>query len=111
MSLGIAVLEFGWLLLITSAALVLLPTLPVHWPAGGELAWMALPSAFSCTLAYYYNDLYNPGVVKTFRDFCSRLPRALLLAAFLLAVYFLGASALGRAPSLLPYATVAALFV
>src|ERR1044071_7938111 len=93
MSLGIAVLEFGWLLLITSAALIFLPTLPTHWPAGGELAWMALPSACSCTLSYYYNDLYNPGIVKSFRDFCARLPQALLLAAILLAVYFLGASA------------------
>jgi len=110
MSLGIAVLEFGWLLLITSAALVFLPTVPAHWPAGGELAWMALPSAFSCTLSYYYNDLYNPGIVKTFRDFCSRLPQALLLASVLLALYFLGASALGRAPSPLSYAAIGALF-
>jgi len=110
MSLGIAVLEFGWLLLITSAALIFLPTLPAHWPTGGELAWMALPSAFSCTLSYYYNDLYNPGVVKTFRDFCSRLPQALLLAAVLLAIYFLTAAGLGRAPSPLSYAAIGALF-
>ena len=110
MSLGIAVLEFGWLLLITSAALIFLPTLPTHWPAGGELAWMALPSACSCTLSYYYNDLYNPGIVKSFRDFCARLPQALLLAAILLAVYFLGASALGRAASPLSYAAIGALF-
>jgi exopolysaccharide biosynthesis polyprenyl glycosylphosphotransferase len=110
MSLGIAVLEFGWLLLITSAALIFLPTLPAHWPAGGELAWMALPSACSCTLSYYYNDLYNPGIVKSFRDFCARLPQALLLAAILLAVYFLGASALGRAASPLSYAAIGALF-
>jgi exopolysaccharide biosynthesis polyprenyl glycosylphosphotransferase len=110
MNLGIAVLEFGWLLLITSVALILLPSLPAHWPAGGELAWMALPSAFSCTLSYYYNDLYNPGVVKTFRDFCSRLPQALLVAAVLLALYFLVAAGLGRAPSPLSYAAIGALF-
>jgi len=103
-------LEFGWLLLITSAALIFLPTVPAHWPVGGELAWMALPSAFSCTLSYYYNDLYNPGVVKTFRDFCARLPQALVLASILLGLYFLGAAALGSAPSPLSYAAIGALF-
>jgi hypothetical protein len=69
MSFGIAVLEFGWLLLITSMTVVCLPAIHAYWPDGGGWMWMALPSALSCTVSYYCTDLYDPRVVNEFKKF------------------------------------------
>jgi exopolysaccharide biosynthesis polyprenyl glycosylphosphotransferase len=88
MSIGIAVLEFGWLLLITSGLLVLLPALQVYGPHQYGWMWVALPSATCCAVAYYCSDLYDPRIINNFKEFRARLPQALLLAAVFLGAYF-----------------------
>ncbi len=110
MSLGIAVLEFGWLLLIMSTVLVFLPAIHTYWPDGGGWVWMALPSALSCTVSFYCTDLYAPRIVNDFKEFRARLPRALMLAVTLLALYFAVAASLGLSMAHLSYALMGALF-
>jgi exopolysaccharide biosynthesis polyprenyl glycosylphosphotransferase len=110
MSIGIAVLEFGWLLLITSILIVCLPAVHAFWPDGGAWVWMALPSALSCTVSYYCTDLYDPRVVNDFKEFRARLPRALVLAAGFLGLYFALATSLGLSMVHLSYALMGALF-
>ncbi len=72
--------------------------------------WMALPSALSCTVSYYCTDLYDPRVVNDFKEFRARLPRALVLAAALLGLYFAFATSLGLSMVHLSYALMGALF-
>ena len=110
MSLGIAVLEFGWLLLITTGALVLLPALPVRAPHEYGWMWVALPSAACCAVSYYCADLYDPRIVNNFKEFRARLPRALILAGVLLGGYFALASWFGVSMVHPSYALIGMLF-
>ena len=110
MSLGIAVLEFACLLLITSTALVLPPAVHANWPDGGGWMWTALPTALSCTVSYYCTDIYDPRVVNEFREFRLRLPRALLLASALLGLYLALTASLGFLMVHMSYALMGALF-
>ncbi len=110
MSLGIAVLEFACLLLIASTALVFPPAVHANWPDGSGWMWMALPSALSCTVAYYCTDIYDSRIVNDFREFRVRLPRALLLATALLALYLALATSFGLSMVHMSYALMGALF-
>jgi exopolysaccharide biosynthesis polyprenyl glycosylphosphotransferase len=110
MSLGIAVLEFGWLLLFTSGALVLLPALQVYKPHEYSWMWVALPSAACCAVSYYCADLYDPRIVNNFKEFRARLPRALILAGVLLGAYFALAAWFGLSTVHPSYALLGMLF-
>jgi exopolysaccharide biosynthesis polyprenyl glycosylphosphotransferase len=44
--------------------------------------------AFCCVVAFYYNDLYDFRIVRSFRDFASRLLQAFGIAFILLAVLY-----------------------
>lgn len=110
MILGVAVFESGWLYLFTSGALFLLAGSPLQHEADGGWFSKSLPPVLSCVASYYFTDLYDIRVVGKFRDFCSRLPRALGLASGVLLVYYLAAPTVRVFPGLWS-STLAALFV
>ena len=64
------------------------------------MAAQALALAGCCIVAFYYNDLYDPRVVRTFGDFAVRLVQALGVAFILLAALYtvLPALSLAQAP-------------
>ena len=60
----------------------------LDWLDVASMGAQALGLAFCCIVALYYNDLYDPQVVRTFGDFASRLLQALGVAFILLAVLY-----------------------
>lgn len=86
MALTLALLEGCAIFAVVSGALLVWSLrLPGGW--GEVLAVLALAAGLSvCTVvAFYFADLYNPRMVRSFHSLLGRLPRAVAWAAVLLA--------------------------
>ena len=57
----------------------------VDWIDVATMIWQAAAISFCCIIAFYYNDLYDLQVVRSFSLFASRL-----LQSFGVALIFLG---------------------
>src|ERR1044072_8924671 len=86
MILGVAALESGWLYLVSCAVLFALAN--ALFPHAGYSWSGSLPPVVSCAIAYYYTDLYDHRIIGNFREYRSRLPKALVLAFLLLVAYY-----------------------
>lgn len=52
------------------------------------LVWQALVPSFCCIVAFYYNDLYDLRIVRSFGEFASRLLQSFGVALILLAAFY-----------------------
>jgi exopolysaccharide biosynthesis polyprenyl glycosylphosphotransferase len=87
MILKLAVLELVSLV-AAACGTVLASTrlLPNQWPDVAILLTKTLAVALCCIVSFYYNDLYDFRIVRTFGDFAARLFQAFGVAFILLAV-------------------------
>lgn len=60
----------------------------VDWIDVATLLWQAAAVSLCCTVAFYYNDLYDLQVVRSFSLFASRLLQAFGVALILLAGFY-----------------------
>jgi len=52
------------------------------------LMWQAMAPSFCCIVAFYYNDLYDLRIVRSFGEFASRLLQSFGVALILLAAFY-----------------------
>jgi exopolysaccharide biosynthesis polyprenyl glycosylphosphotransferase len=85
MSLWRVLVEVGML----TAAISVTTLAWVEWT--GALSSLARAStlALCCVVSFYYNDLYDFRIVRSFRDFASRLPQAFGVSFILLGGFYL----------------------
>ncbi|MEA2625978.1 MAG: hypothetical protein QOD06_2023 [Candidatus Binatota bacterium] len=84
-----AILEVGSLFVIVCSALLFWPN-PVPFDAEHaihRLIQAMLPAA-CCAVSYYYNDLYDLRVVRSWGEYCRRLLRAVGIACMLLVTFY-----------------------
>jgi exopolysaccharide biosynthesis polyprenyl glycosylphosphotransferase len=60
----------------------------VDWIDAAHLVWQAAAVSLCCIVAFYYNDLYDLQVVRSFSLFASRLLQSFGVALILLAVFY-----------------------
>jgi sugar transferase (PEP-CTERM system associated) len=60
----------------------------VDWIDAAQVVWQAAAISLSCIVAFYYNDLYDLRVVRSFSLFASRLLQSFGVALILLAVFY-----------------------
>jgi exopolysaccharide biosynthesis polyprenyl glycosylphosphotransferase len=63
------------------------PVLAERWGLP-MLIWQALVPSFCCIVAFYYNDLYDLRIVRSFGEFASRLLQSFGVALILLAAFY-----------------------
>ena len=87
----LALLE-GSLLFAAVAGGIIVWGSPVLTEAWGlpMLIWQALVPPLCCIVAFYYNDLYDLRIVRSFGEFASRLLQSFGLALILLAAFYTG---------------------
>jgi len=59
-----------------------------HWSDVAFLLAKALAISLCCAVSFYYNDLYDLGIVRTFGEFVGRLFQAFGVAFILLAILY-----------------------
>ena len=59
-----------------------------HWSDVALLLTKALAISLCCAVSFYYNDLYDLGIVRTFGEFVGRLFQAFGVAFILLAILY-----------------------
>ncbi len=90
MARAIALLE-GMLLFLVGCAMLVFwayPTLHWNWFDVAILAVKGLVLSLCCIVSFYYNDLYDFRVVRSFGEFSSRLLQAFGVAFILLAGFY-----------------------
>jgi exopolysaccharide biosynthesis polyprenyl glycosylphosphotransferase len=89
MILKLAMLE-GVSLLAAISGAILVWTIPLaaSWTDGAIVLAKALAIALCCVVSFYYNDLYDLRIVRTFGEFAVRLFHAFGVAFILLAVLY-----------------------
>jgi sugar transferase (PEP-CTERM system associated) len=72
----------------------------VDWLDAAQVVWQAAAVSFCCILAFYYNDLYDLQIVRSFSLFASRLLQSFGVALILLAAFYtlLPATQIGEGP-------------
>jgi exopolysaccharide biosynthesis polyprenyl glycosylphosphotransferase len=89
MVLALALLEGSLLFIAVSASIFLwLHPLLFDWIDVVTFLSQTLGLSFCCTIAFYYNDLYDFRVVRNFAEFASRLMQAFGVAFILLAIFY-----------------------
>src|SRR5881396_3819264 len=89
MGLALALLEGGSFFLAVCAMIFLwAQPLPLERSDVLTVLRQAFGLAFCCIIAFYYNDLYDFRVARTFAHFASRLMRSLGVAFILLAIVY-----------------------
>jgi len=89
MILKLAMLEGASLLAALCGAIVLWTTpLVASWTDGALALAKALAISLCCVVSFYYNDLYDLRIVRTFGEFAARLFHAFGVAIILLAVLY-----------------------
>jgi exopolysaccharide biosynthesis polyprenyl glycosylphosphotransferase len=89
MNVTLALFELGSLLLLMTGAR-LFGSDGENWAHPGWRLSQTLTPALFCGVSYYYSDLYDLHVVRSFRDFGARFLRVLVaLCLFLVALYTL----------------------
>jgi exopolysaccharide biosynthesis polyprenyl glycosylphosphotransferase len=84
----LAIFELGFLLLMVAATAYAGVDQLIGKPALAANVGHAITPAFCCAVSYYYNDLYNPDVIRNFKEFCTRLLWAITtLCVLLLSLY------------------------
>jgi exopolysaccharide biosynthesis polyprenyl glycosylphosphotransferase len=79
---GLSVSAAVWAVLVST-------TLPLNQRIDAPfLLTKALVIALCCVVSFYYNDLYNLRIVRTFGEFAARLFQAFVVALILLAVLY-----------------------
>ena len=79
------------LALFTAVAATLFPwgrPSVVHWPAVMTMLGQAAALSLCCIVAFYYNDLYDLRIVRSFSEFGSRLLQSFGVALILLAGFY-----------------------
>jgi exopolysaccharide biosynthesis polyprenyl glycosylphosphotransferase len=89
MILKLALLE-GLSLLAAACGAIFVSTTPplTHWTDVAIVLAKALAISLCCAVSFYYNDLYNLRIVRTFGEFARRLFHAFGVAFILLAVLY-----------------------
>ena len=75
--MSLAVVEGVVLFLVVCGTIYGWGHLFVDWLDVADMLGQAGPSASCCIVAFYYNDLYDLRVVRSFSLFASRLPAVL----------------------------------
>jgi len=89
MILKLATLEVVSLLAAVCGGMLFSTTLLLnHWTDAALLLTKALAISLCCVVAFYYNDLYDLRIVRTFAEFATRLFQAFGVAFILLAVLY-----------------------
>ena len=89
MTPALALLEGGSIFAASWAiAFVWLGPRLADWTSLAPILAQAAGFSFGCVVAFYYNDLYDLGIVPTFERFVTRLPRAIALSVVLLAPFY-----------------------
>src|SRR5215813_7731647 len=89
MGLKLALLEGGSLVGAVCALALLWSQPPIlDWQDAGWLVIQAAALSFCCIVAFYYNDLYDLRVVRSFAEFVTRLLQGLGVALLLLAGFY-----------------------
>ena len=72
----------------------------VDWIDAAQVVWQSAAVSFCCIVAFYYNDLYDLQVVRSFSLFASRLLQSFGVALILLAAFYtvLPATQIGEQP-------------
>jgi exopolysaccharide biosynthesis polyprenyl glycosylphosphotransferase len=84
--LKLAILEsLSLVLAVCGALLAWTPTLLTHWTDVPVILTRALAIPLCCAVSFYYNNLYDLRVVRTFGEFAARLFQVFGLAFILLA--------------------------
>lgn len=60
----------------------------VDWIDAAQVVWQSAAVSFCCIVAFYYNDLYDLRVVRSFSLFASRLLQSFGVALILLAAFY-----------------------
>ena len=60
----------------------------VDWLDAAQVVWQSAAVSFCCIVAFYYNDLYDLQVVRSFSLFASRLLQSFGVALILLAAFY-----------------------
>jgi exopolysaccharide biosynthesis polyprenyl glycosylphosphotransferase len=89
MSLALAILE-GLTLLVAAGAAILAWGAPlvIGWGDVPSLLGKAFAIALCCAVSFYYNDLYDLRIVRTFGEFAPRLLQGFGVAFILLAISY-----------------------
>src|SRR5713101_7504484 len=89
MILKLAMLEGVSLLAAVSGAILVWTTpLVASWTDGALALAKALAISLCCAVSFYYNDLYDLRIVRTFGEFAARLFNAFGVAFILLALLY-----------------------
>lgn len=89
MAMMLAVIEGGSLFLAVSGSVLLWARpLSLDWADLGVHLAQALTLSLCCVASFYYNDLYDLRIVRSFGEFSSRLLRSLGVTFILLAVFY-----------------------
>src|ERR1043166_2539942 len=89
MGLKLALLEGGSVFGAVCAMAFLWSHPPIlDWQDAAWLAMQAAALSFCCIVAFYYNDLYDLRIVRSFGEFTSRLLQAFGVAFILLAAFY-----------------------
>ena len=78
-------------LLLVSTTAAIFAWSPPAYPGPVHILWAfkhATVLSFCCVLSFYYNDLYDFRIVRTFRDFGARLLQSFGVAFVLLAAFY-----------------------
>src|SRR5437899_8114363 len=87
--LKLAMLEgVSLLAAVCGAILVWTTPLVASWTDGALALTKALAISLCCAVSFYYNDLYDLRIVRTFGEFASRLFQAFGVAFILLAILY-----------------------
>lgn len=90
MPLTLALLEGGSLFVIVCGMTFLWDhSIPIDWVNAATVLGQGFAVSLCCIVSFYYNDLYDLRIVRSFREFASRLLRSFGVAFILLAAFYL----------------------
>jgi len=86
---SLAILEGAMLFLAVSGSIFAWGhLLIVDWIDAAQVVWQSAAVSLCCIIAFYYNDLYDLHVVRSFSLFASRLLQSFGVALILLAAFY-----------------------
>ncbi len=89
-ALALALVEGGSIFLaVCGTTLLLARPLPIAWLDAGVALRPSFAISLCCVVAFYYSDLYNLRVVRSFAQFVFRLPKSLAVAIVPLAAAYM----------------------